>query len=719
MEVTSIQRARWLQPCDREGAGAGYSRGMALLLLGFHLLCLVACSAKDHAESGDFQTGFQYEQAGDTGMAIQQYNEIIATTPNHLTARKRLGGLLIETGQLQEAEKHLTIASELDPTDAEILNDLAHIAFDRKDYVKSILLYRRAISLAPGEAKYYYNLGAVYQNVDRCSQALQNFNRAIDLDPTLADAYLASGLCHSKMKNQRDAVAIWQQADRLGLQSAEIAFYLGLASLDADQLSAAKAYFDKALRYAPQLPEPHNGLAALALRQGNLKRAMFHWKAAADRLSASRFVQGNLGFNRAYEARRFAVENSLDIIVGVASVEYRPEVVDGLRLLKSGDFRAAEQSLRKAASLDPKNQEVKNFLAYALALQGEYSAAHDLWEGLANSASGDVQVLNNLGVMKSSLGYPAAAIDLFKKVIDMEPLFWRGYHNLAAVYARKGEVAQAVATYKKALAIDERVPEVHNDLGFVYEKSNAIEEALESYARAIEIDPDFEMANFNLGLLHLRNNAYEKAEQHFRKVLQSSPNDVEAMVNLGYIFGKSGKLKEAQQLWEKASRLDSKSAIARNNIGVVLYLQGDYAGATEAFYAAGTIDPKLASSYNNKAAALVKSGRIDAAIDAYKKAVAANPKDIESRRNLGKLQLDKGQLDEARDQFQILVSGENVDATALFLLGVTYQKQKRIGAAITCYEAFLDLVGADPRFSEYSFHAQRAIEQLSLTAQIN
>ena len=87
-----------------------------------------------------------------------------------------------------EAAAHYMQAIELAPDHAEALRWLGHLRFEQQHYDEALELLQRFIAIAPGDAVAYSNMGVILYNLGRSEEALQRFDQALSLDPTLEDA---------------------------------------------------------------------------------------------------------------------------------------------------------------------------------------------------------------------------------------------------------------------------------------------------------------------------------------------------------------------------------------------------------------------------------------------------------------------------------------------------------------------------------------------------
>jgi Flp pilus assembly protein TadD len=71
---------------------------------------------------------------------------------------------------------------------AEELVELAKFYFLNKNFEESVEKYEEALRLEPKDARIYYNLGIVYETMNVCDKAKQNFRLALELDETLTAA---------------------------------------------------------------------------------------------------------------------------------------------------------------------------------------------------------------------------------------------------------------------------------------------------------------------------------------------------------------------------------------------------------------------------------------------------------------------------------------------------------------------------------------------------
>jgi tetratricopeptide (TPR) repeat protein len=116
--------------------------------------CLRAVSAAEH-----YERGLAFEAAEQPEAAEAAYRRALASRPDLADACNNLGRLLHDRDQLGEAES----------------------------------LYRLAICSTSGAAGevglYWFNLGVVCEDTGRCAEAIAAYERALGLEPTLADAH--------------------------------------------------------------------------------------------------------------------------------------------------------------------------------------------------------------------------------------------------------------------------------------------------------------------------------------------------------------------------------------------------------------------------------------------------------------------------------------------------------------------------------------------------
>jgi Tfp pilus assembly protein PilF len=133
-----------------------------------------------------------------------------------------IGRLEIARGQLQAAREAFERALIEDLTYAPAHAGLAMVAEMSRDREGALASYRQAIEISPLDAIYRYQYGIALINASRFDEALEQINRAIELEPHYADPYVFKASAHEHLS----------QAD-----SARLAYrmYLVRAPLNATQ----------------------------------------------------------------------------------------------------------------------------------------------------------------------------------------------------------------------------------------------------------------------------------------------------------------------------------------------------------------------------------------------------------------------------------------------------------------------------------------------------
>jgi TolB-like protein/Tfp pilus assembly protein PilF len=167
---------------------------------------------------------------GQGAEAEASYRRAVAAEPAYWNAHAALGTYLWERGKLDEAAKAMRKAAELVPSSANAWSNLGGVLQTGGDLDGALEAYRRSLQLEPSKAC-YSNLGTTLFYLGRYTEAVDNFERAVELGP----------YDHTVQGNLADA--LWQLPDR---RADAVARYQRAALLAEKQLEATPG--DPALR---------------------------------------------------------------------------------------------------------------------------------------------------------------------------------------------------------------------------------------------------------------------------------------------------------------------------------------------------------------------------------------------------------------------------------------------------------------------------------------
>jgi tetratricopeptide (TPR) repeat protein len=106
----------------------------------------------------------------------------------------RLADSYEKTRQYDKAVEYYHKAIEASPTDSDLHNNLGNALAEMGKGAEALQEFQKAAELNPGKAaRYYFNLGAVTYNVGKMDEAADAFKKATEIDPAYADAYLWLG----------------------------------------------------------------------------------------------------------------------------------------------------------------------------------------------------------------------------------------------------------------------------------------------------------------------------------------------------------------------------------------------------------------------------------------------------------------------------------------------------------------------------------------------
>ena len=230
------------------------------------------------------------------------------------------------------------------------------------------------------------------------NQAVQEFQRALELDPGYALVYAALAECYSKLGDRGKSTEALSSALEIDEDIAEVQVRLAQRMLSEWDWAGAKTALERALQLNPNLTEAHNQYASYLYLTGRTAEALEVLKRAQDNDPLALTIRGHTGWALIYD-RRFdeAVEHCQTL------AELEPEFSEGWRCLGRA-YLAKEMwdeaisTLHKAAIVGDTPDEWEDmWIGYGYARMGKKEEAlkileksksrtRDLWKVTAERA---------------------------------------------------------------------------------------------------------------------------------------------------------------------------------------------------------------------------------------------------------------------------------------------------------------------------------------------
>lgn len=111
------------------------------------------------------------------------------------------GQVLLNKGELQDAEKKFLSAVKIGPKSGKAYHFLGMIYLRQKLYNGAIASLEKSCKIDPLNDTAFNNLGLSYFNIGNYEKAIENYNKSISLNDKIAHRYLNLALAYQKQKD--------------------------------------------------------------------------------------------------------------------------------------------------------------------------------------------------------------------------------------------------------------------------------------------------------------------------------------------------------------------------------------------------------------------------------------------------------------------------------------------------------------------------------------
>ena len=328
----------------------------------------------------------------------------------------------------------------------------------------------------------HYQQAEMFVNEQRFDEARREYQKVIELDPMLPQAYLGLGNIHLAQFKFDLALKTYTQAIELKLQSPEIYCNRGIVYTKQGQYERAIADFQQVLAINANYTPARFELGFVYQQMGEYEKAVREYELVSPHRQGDLALHHNLA--RCY-FRLGQVEAAAQQHAIAQQIREFQEALD-----------AAQQKIRE------KPDDPNGYMALA-----KIYADHN---------------------------QPAKAFEQYKAAILKDAALMEAYDKIAALYIQNQQGSKAVTVYKTAVGVDSGYTKGHLMLGLLHQQSNQLKEsarhleiACQLAEKATETTPNVQNLNM-LGAIYLAMKDYNRAEATFQKALKLTPDNKQA-----------------------------------------------------------------------------------------------------------------------------------------------------------------------------------------------
>lgn len=447
-----------------------------------------------------------------------------------------------------------------DPSNPEILFNLARACFDANLIEDALNFYRKAIEIDFHMTKAYIELANLLFSIDKIDKAIEVCQLGIDYNPESSSLFYL-------MEQLYEMVGEYELAnqtleDLINIDSGYTKAYeaLGRLAILQNRLVEARIWLEKLIDIDPKYITGYIYLSNIHRRNGEFDKAIDYLNTAKE-----------------YEPENLDIYNDM-----------------GLIYLEMGDYERAQEQLEYVVTKDPEYSFALDNLGIIYRKQKKYIKAE---EYLKKSLSQNLQAwtYNELALVYTELGRYKDSIDCSKKSLAIDKDYVYAYDNLAANYRRLGYYDEAEDALKNSIKFKPDDSWTYNQLGLLYYERGMYTSAKTNFVRSFELDQDHIWPKINLASCYIKEKKYDLATNYLNELQKKYTDNVRVFLLSSKVYTSLGNFDKALKMGKTALQVDPKDPLAISNIAIIYRNQEDYDKAEEYFIKA--IDsPKLKDS---------------------------------------------------------------------------------------------------------------------------
>ncbi len=495
---------------------------------------------------------------GDFGGATAEYKQAIQLSKGNNPTAMKLLNALPDVIKKATTDKHINNAADL---------------ITKKLYAPALEELKLALQSAPNNPDIWVNMGICYQQTEKYQEAIDAYQKALQLDPKNSDAAEGYKSCTAALQEKQVAQAEGAAGDAYKQGKYEEALKLYGNLIQKDPKNAAYYYnrgaAQQMLKQYDAAMADYNTAMGLDPKNKTYSDAMDSAKKAkvdpiiADAVAKHK-AEDYTGAIAGYQQALAIQPGNAPLWFNIASAYYAME-----------DYSRARDAYQKAIEVDPKGQVDDLYLIAVIdehfgkgpQAQGEYLRY------MAQAPSGKYVTQAKERVTALNKGEPPQKIK-GKAEIAAEKTADDAY-QAAMNLSNAGKMDDAIAQIQKAIAAQPKYADYYAVYGSFLQKQGKLDEAMAQYKQAASIDPK-----------------NPKNQEYLNAVADAQGDKVAPIAEAAVKLQQDGQLPQAIAKYQEALAILPNNGPLWRNLGSAYQASDDFNNAFNSYKKAYSVDPK-------------------------------------------------------------------------------------------------------------------------------
>ena len=625
--------------------------------------------------------------------ALATFKDLTVLTPRDPAIAKSLAEISTKLGNSADAVLYLSRYVDLVPGDAEAQRDLGNMLYERKDFSGAVAAFRAALKADPnikGLFKKYAELVMTLKAPE--AEVVAVLSAAVRANEASETVFSTLGDLYQKQGSFPQAIEMYQRSLQINPQNFDVLSALASCQAKSGKVSEAILSYEQATALKPGNPKEQKALGDLYMQQGKKSQAIAAYMHYLDKMPNDPKIARLVGD---YD---FDQKNYKDAVVYLAKVsgddagkaDYLFQY--GTASYQLGDSKKTEELFKRLIVISTKNSGAFRTLFDIAKKNNNQVAAADYLKKYTALEPSDAGALLALGDLLYSMKDLPGSLAAYRSLLKANPTAKGFYERYVALVSTQGTPQEVMQAMNGAIAAGEANVAMYSQLGEIYKKSGNFPKAIQMYEKASQLDPKNGDMLSSLAECQAKSGDAQVAAMTFEQAIAMNPAANREYKALGDLYMQLKKTDAAVRSYKKYLEKNQDNDIAKF-VGEQAIAQKNYPEAVKYLGMITGADSKSPSFLSMYGKACYQARDDAKALPIYKQLSLLTPQNPEVFNTLYELTLRNGTKDEAIVYLRKYAELKPDDALAQRTLGdLLYDRKDRMGA-LTAYRT---LAKADP-----------------------